>query len=127
MKPKHLKRFEIAKPNLYNFLCSPMSFNLRCESYWSVEMVLAPQHRELADFQNLLWLPRIKQVLEKKTEEILGKGICRTGDFSFQPSPCSQVLEAWATQGHSAQDTEGMFCVSKNVLCVKTCLTLPET
>ena len=78
-------------------------------SIYIVKMFCAPQHWKLADFQNLLWLAGIEEVLKKESwrRPIRESGRC----FSqlFQPSPSSQELEAWATQGHSDQDT-GMLC-----------------
>ena len=78
-------------------------------SIYIVEMFCTPQHWKLADFQNLLWLAGIEEVLKKESwrRPIRESGRC----FSqlFQPSPSSQELEAWATQGHSDQDT-GMLC-----------------
>ena len=78
-------------------------------SIYIVEMFCTPQHWKLADFQNLLRLAGIEEVLKKESwrRPIRESGRC----FSqlFQPSPSSQELEAWATQGHSDQDT-GMLC-----------------
>ena len=125
-------------PDLYNFLCSPMSFNLSGRFFYTN----FPTNNSLGGFRYIYCLAYLSienSLISKIFSGSPGlRRSCKgnTGKFQiltfsllsqlFQPSPCSQELEAWATQGHSDQDT-GM-CHSFGVKSVTILATLlPET